>query len=265
MTNVPEAHNTQDTTGKITSMTANDLATTKSTRPFNWQRLWPLAVLALGLGLFFGLGVNRYVTFEALRDNRAWLLDFVAARPIGAVLLYIVVYAAAVAFSIPGAAVLTVTGGFLFGIWLGTAAAVVAATIGAIGVFLATQTVLGSALRERAGPVVKRLEDGFKENALSYLFVLRLIPAIPFFLVNIVPAVLGVPLRTFVIATFFGIIPGSFVFNSIGAGLGSIFDQGKEFSLEGALTPQVVTALLGLVVLSLLPVAYKAWKARRAQ
>ena len=106
------------------------------------------------------------------------------------------------------------------------------------------------------------MEDGFKENALSYLLVLRLVPAFPFFIVNLVPAFLGVPLRTFVIATAVGIVPGTFVFASIGAGLGSIFDSMQEFSLKGALTPQVVTALVGLSLLSLLPVVLKQIKAR---
>jgi uncharacterized membrane protein YdjX (TVP38/TMEM64 family) len=108
------------------------------------------------------------------------------------------------------------------------------------------------------------MEAGFNEDALSYLLVLRLIPAFPFFIVNLVPAFLGVSLRTFVIATFLGITPGTFVFASIGAGLGSIFDSMQEFSLKGALTPQVITALVGLALLSLLPVAYKKIKARRS-
>ncbi len=116
----------------------------------------------------------------------------------------------------------------------------------------------------KAGPFLARMEAGFKEDALSYLLVLRLIPAFPFFIVNLVPALLGVPLRTFAIATFLGIIPGTFVFSSIGAGLGSIFDNMQEFTLKGALTPQVLTALIGLAVLALIPVAVKRFKARKA-
>lgn len=260
----PEHNDKANTKPGLMSMSTHDIEAAKPAAGFRWTRLWPLAVLALGLGLFFGLGLHKYVTFEALRENRVWLLDFVAARPVVAVLLFMLAYAVAVAFSVPGAAVFTVTGGFLFGIWIGTAAVVVAATLGAIAVFLAAQTTIGDTLRAKAGPFVKRMEQGFNENALSYLLVLRLIPAFPFFLVNIVPALLRVPLRTYAIGTFLGIIPGSFVFTSIGAGLGSIFDQGKEFTLEGALTPEIMTALGGLIVLSLLPVAYKAWKARRS-
>jgi uncharacterized membrane protein YdjX (TVP38/TMEM64 family) len=121
-----------------------------------------------------------------------------------------------------------------------------------------------AALRARAGGLVHKLEAGFRENALSYLLVLRLVPLFPFWLVNLAAAVLGVPPATYVLGTFVGIIPGSYVYASIGAGLGSVFDQGGEPSLKGALTPQVLVALAGLAALSLVPVAYKRLKARRS-
>ncbi len=229
----------------------------------SWKRLVPLAVLGVGIVAFFALGLDRYLTFDELRRNRETLTSFVDAMPVLSVLLFVLVYTAAVALSVPGAAVLTLTGGFLFGIWEGTAAVVVGATAGATLLFLAARFVLGDALRAKAGPWLAKMEAGFNEDAMSYLLVLRLIPAFPFFIVNLVPAFLGVSLRTFVFATFLGIIPGTFVFASIGAGLGSIFDSAQEFSLKGALTPQVITALVGLAVLSLLPVAYKKIKAHR--
>jgi uncharacterized membrane protein YdjX (TVP38/TMEM64 family) len=229
-----------------------------------YKRLIPLIVLGAGVAAFFALGLDEYLTFEELRSNREALMSFVAAMPVVSVLLFVLVYTTAVALSVPGAVVLTLTGGFLFGIWEGTAAVVVGATAGATLLFLTARFVFGEALRAKAGPWLAKMEAGFNEDALSYLLVLRLIPAFPFFIVNLVPAFLGVSLRTFVIATFLGIIPGTFVFASIGAGLGSIFDSAQEFSLMGALTPQVITALVGLAVLSLLPVAYKKIKARRA-
>ena len=178
-------------------------------------------------------------------------------------LLFIGIYAAATALSLPGGAVLTVTGGFLFGGLIGTFWVVLAATIGATAVFLVAKTALGDSLRRKAGPFLKRMEAGFQENALSYLLVLRLIPLFPFFIVNLVPAFLGVGLRTYVIGTFVGIIPGSFVFASVGAGLGSLLDQPGELSLAGVVTPEIVIALVGLSLLSLLPVAYKKLAARR--
>jgi uncharacterized membrane protein YdjX (TVP38/TMEM64 family) len=214
--------------------------------------------------LFFGLGLHKYLTFEQLRLHRGELTAFVASMPVKAALLFVATYACATAFSLPGGAVLTLTGGFLFGLWWGTAAVVIGATLGATALFLIAQSVLADTLRAKAGPWLARMEAGFKEDALSYLLVLRLIPGFPFFIVNLVPAFLGVPLRTYVIATFFGIMPGTFVFASIGAGLGSIFDAMEEFTLKGALTPQVLTALIGLAALSLLPVVYKRHRARKS-
>jgi uncharacterized membrane protein YdjX (TVP38/TMEM64 family) len=228
------------------------------------KRVLPVLILLAGIAAFFGLGVHNYVTFDALRQHRGELMAFVAGMPVMAALLYLLVYAGVIAFSLPGGAVLTLTGGFLFGNLLGTALTVVAATIGATLLFVAARTALGDVLRAKAGPFLARMEEGFKENALSYMLVLRLIPAFPFFVVNLVPAFLGVPLRTYVIGTFLGIIPGTFVFSSIGAGLGSIFDSMQEFTLMGALTPQVLTALIGLAVLSLVPIAYKKLKARKS-
>lgn len=231
---------------------------------FSAKRLIPLAVLALGFALFFVFDLDRFVTFQALNDNRVFLMDFVERQGLLAILAFIAIYAVSTALSLPGGAVLTVTGGFLFGTWFGTLYAVIGATIGAIAVFLIAKTSLGETLRAKAGPALRKMEAGFRENALSYLLVLRLIPLFPFFLVNIVPAFLGVPLRTYALATFFGIIPGAFVFASVGSGIGSVFDQmNAEFDPASVLTPQVITALVGLAVLSLLPIAYKKFKARK--
>lgn len=227
------------------------------------KRFWPLVVLAAGLIGYFALGLDRFLSFQALKDNRAALLDFVAASPVSAALIYVAIYVAVVAFSLPGGAVMTIAGGLLFGGVLATALVVVAATIGASLVFLAAKTVLGDVLRARAGPFLKRMEDGFAANALSYLLVLRLVPLFPFFVVNIVPAFLGVTLRTFFVGTLIGIVPGTFVFATVGAGLGSIFDAGNEFSAQGVLTPEIVVALIGLALLALLPVAYKRLKDKR--
>jgi uncharacterized membrane protein YdjX (TVP38/TMEM64 family) len=231
---------------------------------FSIRRLWPLAVLALAIVMFFALHLNMYLTFEALRENRAMLSQFVAEHAVLASILYVVVYAAVVAASLPGGAVLTVTGGFLFGSIGGTLHVVIAATLGATLLFLIARTAFGDALRAKAGPFLKKMEAGFQENAFNYLLVLRLIPLFPFFIVNLVPAFLGVPLRTYVLATFLGIIPGSFVYASVGAGLGSVFDQNQAFSPASVLTPQIVIALVGLAVLAIVPVLYRKLKSRPA-
>lgn len=220
-------------------------------------RLFPLMVIVAGIGLFFAFDLDRYVTFQALKDHRHELLSFVATHAVLAPLVYMAVYAIATALSLPGGLVLTVTGGFLFGQWFGSLWVVIAATIGATGIFLAARYAFADLLRAKAGPFLNKMEKGFQENALSYLLVLRLVPIFPFFIVNLVPAFLGVPLTTYIGGTFLGIIPGTFVFASVGAGLGSIFDSGGDFTAKGILTPQIVTALIGLAVLSLLPVLYK--------
>ncbi len=229
-----------------------------------WRRLLPLAVLLAAIALVFATGLHRYLSFDALRENRQALQAFVAANYPAAALLYVAVYAAAVALSVPGAIILTVSGGFLFGSLWGTVLVVIGATTGATLLFLIAKTALGDSLRKRAGGLITKLEAGFRENALSYLLVLRLVPLFPFWLVNLAAAVLGVPLATYVLGTAVGIIPGSYVFATVGAGLGSVFDQGGEPSLAGVLTPQVLTALIGLAVLSLIPVAYKKLKSRGA-
>jgi uncharacterized membrane protein YdjX (TVP38/TMEM64 family) len=226
------------------------------------QKLIPAALFVAGLAAFFGLGLHEYLTFDQLKQHRGELTAFVTAMPVQAAVLFVAMYAAATALSVPGATVLTLTGGFLFGVWQGTAAVVAGATIGAVAIFLAARFLLADVLRAKAGPWLAKMEAGFRQDAVSYMMVLRLVPGFPFFVVNLVPAFLGVSLRTFTLTTFFGIMPGTFVFASIGAGLGSIFDQAEAFTLKGALTPQIITALVGLAVLSLLPVVYKRIKSR---
>ncbi|MCZ6589912.1 MAG: VTT domain-containing protein, partial [Alphaproteobacteria bacterium] len=173
------------------------------------------------------------------------------------------VYTASTALAIPGALVLTIAGGFLFGTLWGTVWVVIGATAGASLLFLVARTALGEALRARAGPMLKKIEAGFGANAFSYLLSLRLLPIFPFFIVNVVPAFVGVPLRTFVLATVLGIIPGSFVFASVGAGLGSAFEMVMEPTLASAITPEIIIALVSLAILALLPIVWKKLKAGR--
>lgn len=227
------------------------------------RRVVPLAVILSGIAAFFYFDLDSYVTFEALQQRHEWLLAQVADHTVLTVLAFMLAYAAIVAFSLPGAAVMSIAGGFLFGQWMGMMWNVVAATTGATALFIVARTAWGDLLHEKAGPWLESFEKGFQENAFNYLLAMRLVPAFPFFVVNLVPAFLGVGLRTFVIATFFGIIPGAFVYSSVGAGLGSLFESGQSFTGRGILTPEIVTAIVGLVVLSLLPVAYRLWMRQR--
>ncbi|MBP5858010.1 TVP38/TMEM64 family protein [Marivibrio halodurans] len=230
---------------------------------FDWRRLWPLAVLAAGLVAAKAAGLDAYLSFNQLQAHRGALLSWVAANGSLAVLVYCLLYVLVVAFSLPGGAVMTVAGGFLFGQWLGTGLVVVSATLGSVLVFLAARSALGDHLAARAGPWLGRMRAGFNENALSYMLFLRLIPIFPFFVVNLVPAFLGVRLATYTIGTVLGIMPGSFVFASFGAGIGALFDRGERLSLSAVLTPEILTALFGLGLLALLPVAYRKLRARR--
>jgi uncharacterized membrane protein YdjX (TVP38/TMEM64 family) len=227
------------------------------------KRFLPLAILVLAIVPVFAFGFDDYLRFEQLRQNRTQLLDFVGRHAALAPLLFMAIYVAVIALSIPGGAVLTVAGGFLFGVALGTLYVVIAATIGAAVVFLAAKTAFGDSLRRKAGPWLRRMEDGFRENALNYLLFLRLVPIFPFWLVNLVPALLGVPFRTYVTATFFGIIPGSLVYASVGNGLGAVFDAGATPDVGVIFKPAIILPLIGLAILAILPVAYKKITARQ--
>ena len=223
------------------------------------RRLLPLGLLVAAGLAFVAIGGGRYLSFAALAENRDWLCGLVQSWGVVAGLLYIAVYAGLVALSVPGAAVLTIAGGFLFGPWIGTLCAVVGATLGATGIFLATRAGLGG-LAQRAGPLVGKLEAGFRADAFNYLLVLRLVFIVPFWLVNLVPALVGVRLSTFVLATFLGIIPGTFVYASFGNGLGDVVG---DPSLGVLLRPSVIGPIIGLVILALVPVGYKRWRTKR--
>ncbi len=224
----------------------------------------PLIIIAVLTALFFASGLHEYLSFEQLREHRltlnAWVTDYPALSALAYVFIYIVV----VAFSLPGGTIMTLAGGFLFGAIWGGIYTVVGATLGATAIFLIAKTSLGDALLAKAGKSIQSMKAGFQDNALSYMFVLRLVPLFPFFVVNLAPAFLGVPLRTYVIATFLGIMPATFVFSLAGSGLGKVFEQGESFSIAGILTPEMMGALVGLALLSLVPVFYKKLKGKGA-
>ena len=221
------------------------------------RRLWPVLVLIAGLLIYVSFDGAKYLTLESLRLYRADLETCVTNNTTITLIIFAIAYVVVVVFSLPGASVMTVTAGFLFGSAIGTGLAVVSATVGATGIFLIAKTTLGDPLRARAGPSLKKMESGFQENALSYLLILRLVPLFPFFLVNLVPAFLGVKLRTYVLATATGIIPGTFVYAQVGAGLDSILVGDEKLSIDTIFSGDVLAALTGLAVLSALPIFYK--------
>lgn len=239
---------------------ADSDSTHQADRKFLSWRLLPLAVVAGGFVAFFAFGWNEYLSFETLREHRQALLAWRQDHYAVAALTFVAVYVLVVAFSLPGAVWMTIGGGFVFGTASATIYVVVAATLGASAIFLAARYALGDVLRAKAGPAMRRMEAGFRENALSYLLVLRLVPLFPFWLVNLVPAFLGVPLRTFVIGTFVGIIPGSVVYCLVGNGLGAVFDAGEKPDLGIIFEPEILAPIVGLAVLSVVPVVYKRLK-----
>ncbi|HUU26005.1 MAG TPA: TVP38/TMEM64 family protein [Methyloceanibacter sp.] len=247
------------------------------------KRLWPLLVLLGVGGLIFAMGWHRYLTLEHLAANRELLRSFIEGNLLLALAAFVALYAVTVALSLPGGAVLTIAGGFLFGWVLGGMTSVVAATLGATVVFVIAKSALSDVLQARAGPWLSRFRDGFHEDAFSYLLFLRLVPVFPFWLVNLAPGLLGVPFGTYVVTTFLGIIPGTFAFSLAGNGLDSVIaaqqaahqsclakvgEGGQESCPQGLdpsalLTPELIIGLVALGVVSLIPVAVK-WFRRRA-
>lgn len=227
-------------------------------------RLLPLALLVAAGVAFLALGGGHYLTFTALAENRAWLCGLVRRSEIVAIPAFIVAYAGLAALSVPGAAIMTVAAGFLFGTWLGLFNALIGATLGATAVFLAARAGLAG-LAERAGPRFRRLEDGFRADALNYLLALRLIPVFPFWLVNLVAGIVGMRPTTYVLATFFGMIPGAFVYASLGDGLGTVLAEGRTPDLRILCRPSVLLPLIGLAALALLPVLYRRWRVRQGK
>jgi uncharacterized membrane protein YdjX (TVP38/TMEM64 family) len=216
----------------------------------------PLAVVAVALALGYAFGLQDYFSRDVLRDYREGLTGFVAANPGLAPLAYLLVYALAVTLSFPGASLLTIAGGFMFGALVGTALTVVAATIGATLIFLIARTSLGDLLAQKAGPRIRRLRDGFQEDGFNYLLFLRLVPLFPFWLVNLAAALFGMRVLPYVAATAIGIVPGTFAYSYFGQGLGSALEnEGPPASLF------VGFALLG--VMALVPVAVRKWRRGR--
>lgn len=226
------------------------------------KRYLPLLILVVILGLSFCFGLHKYLSFESLKQHREFLTQWVGENFLVACGLFTLIYIISVAASIPGATFLTITGGFLFGAVVASILVVCSATIGASLLFLAVKTAFGEALAARASGWVKKMEEGFRHNAFNYLLVLRLVPLFPFWIVNIVPALIGVRMRTFALATFIGIIPGSVVYVLVGNGLGAVIDQGGAPNLGAIFQFEILAPLIGLGMLSLIPVAYQYLKGK---
>ncbi len=231
------------------------------------KRWLPLAVIVGLIAVGFASGAHEYVTLSALRENRAWLEGQVADSLLLTAGIFVLIYAVATAASLPTGTVLTLTGGFLFGPWLGVLLNATGATIGAVCIFLAASTALGNTLRaklEKSGGALAAMEKGFREDAVFYLLFLRLTPIFPFFVVNLAPAFLGVRLPLYTWTTFVGILPGGMVYTFIGAGLGKALEGTAEPSLENLVSIEILLGLGGLGALSLLAVVARRIMRRRS-
>ncbi|MBL1255627.1 TVP38/TMEM64 family protein [Methylocystis sp. Sn-Cys] len=222
-----------------------------------FARYAPILALTVVIAAAFAFRLDRHLTLDAVRDNRALLIAFVQSHgPLSGV-VFVAVYAAVVALSLPGSTIMTLTGGFLFGVPFGVMLSVVGATLGATLLFVIARSALGDMLFERAGPTLSRTAKGFRKDAFSYLLFLRLVPAFPFWAVNLAAAALGMRLKSYVAATSIGVIPSAIIYAAFGAGLAKIFDASGEVRLEELLNPSMIGALVGLGLLALLPVALR--------
>lgn len=244
-----------------------------------WRRAWPVAMLAVAFAVIYATGLHHYLTLASVAEHRDALKTFVADNLLLAILIYAAIYIAAVALSLPGAALLSIIGGFLFGWMVSAPVSIVAATIGAVIVFQIVKTSFGASVAQRAGPFVRKLADGFDKDAFSYLLFLRLTPVFPFFAVNAVAGLANVRLSTFTLATLAGIIPAGVAFAYLGSGLDSVIDAQKlahtacvakngpevcKFTIDATalITTNLLMAFAALGVVSLIPVVIKKFRAK---
>ncbi|MEZ5945497.1 MAG: VTT domain-containing protein [Hyphomonas sp.] len=237
--------------------------TPKTAKPL-WFRLWPVYLIATGLAISWRLGLFNYLSLETLRTQQETLRSFVENNLVVAIVAYLAVYVAATALMMPGALWITIAGGFLFGLAGGSVATTIGATLGASVLFFAARTAFGGMLRERAGPFLRKMEAGFNENPLSYMFALRFLPLVPFPVANIAPALLGAKYRDYALTTALGIIPGVIAYTWIGAGLGATFAAGENPDIA-SVARNMLPAFAALGIVSLSPVIWKKTLGRKAQ
>jgi uncharacterized membrane protein YdjX (TVP38/TMEM64 family) len=227
-------------------------------------RFGPAALMILVVALAIRSGLLGELSLAALGSSRLSLMAFVHAHPIESLSAYVAVYCGCVALSLPTALLLTLAGGLLFGPWIGGGAAAFSCTVGATAVFLISRLAVGDAVESRTGPRARALAEDIRKDAFFYLLTLRLIPVTPFWLANVAAGLIAIPVRTFVAATFIGILPPSIVYAGVGSGLAVLFESGRTPTLHALITPRIALPLAGLAVLSVLPILYHRGRSRRA-
>lgn len=237
------------------------MSMTETSPPSGLSRYLPIA--GIGLAAILGFVFLRdTLSFETLANNHEALTAWRDENYLLSVLVYMALYIAVVAFSLPGALMMTLVGGFLFGLFPGVLFIVGSATIGATLIFLAARMGFGDGLRAKMGGegTFAKIANGIRENEIPFLFLIRLVPAVPFFAANLVPALVGVSLRNFLFTTFFGIMPGSAVYTWVGAGLSEVFARGETPSLGIIWEPQILGPILALCALAALPILLKFFR-----
>lgn len=219
-----------------------------------------IGLLSVGAASVVFLGANDRIGIDLLRQHQQELIGFVTSKPVIAGLLFTTIYALVVATSVPGLAVLTMVGGYLFGWFLGAVYTMIAATVASTIIFLLARSAFGAAMRERAGPMIQRFAKGFKESALNYVFIMHLVPVLPYMIVTTLPAACGVPLHIYMFSAFFGILPATVLLSRVGSGLGDVLATEGPIDPSSFMTTDIMLSLAGLTVLALLPVIYKAFK-----
>ena len=223
-------------------------------------------------------GAHRLISFETIAVHKTALKALVEQNIVGALLLFCAAYIAITALSIPGALIMTITGGLLFNFWVGSAAVLVSATTGATVLFLIARSSLGETLRKTGGDTIQRMTEGLKSNAASYMLFLRLVPVFPFALVNLACAIVGVPLKTFVWTTLVGILPGTMAFTLAASSLDGVMDERKavfdactltgrtncqlSFDLSTLVSPKLLMAFAALGCIALIPIVAKRFWAK---
>jgi uncharacterized membrane protein YdjX (TVP38/TMEM64 family) len=226
------------------------------------RRFWPPLLLIAALVAAWLAGIGQWLSWGTLARHQLALTAWVQAHPLFAPSLYVLVYIVVVALSLPEAAVVTVAGGLLFGTLLGGMLAVVGSSIGAVMLFLAIRHHLAPAIASRGGRLIDRLRAEIQHNGFSYMLAIRLVPAFPFWLVNLAAGLSGMRLLPFTAATMIGIIPATFVYASIGAGVGKVLAEGGVPDLSLIFSPGILGPLIGAAALALLPVAWRRWRRR---
>jgi uncharacterized membrane protein YdjX (TVP38/TMEM64 family) len=222
------------------------------------KKFIPLALVTiLILGIYLS-GALDYISLETIKEQRLYLMDLVNQNPVIAGLVFMIIYIATVALSLPIASLMTLLGGFLFGLVAGTLMVVTSAAIGASLIFLVAKSAIGESLRDRAGPFYNKVADNMNDNAIQYMFFMRLVPILPFFVANVLPALFNIKLRDFLVTTFLGIIPGTIVYVNIGQELATIE------SLGDLISPQILGAFTLLGLFALIPTFIKLFKKRKA-